>query len=70
MAEEHVSATSTMIEPTIGTNEKDVFDENAFVPETQADAVNSIDISSNVYSVPETQMDLDSHSPNKPSDRY
>ena len=57
-------ATSATIEPTIRTNEKDVHDKNAFVPETQADAVDSIDISSDVYSVPETQMDLDSHSPN------
>ena len=70
MAEEHVSVTSTSIELTIRTAEKDVHNENAFVPETQVDAVDSIDISSDVYSVPETQMDLDSDSPTKPSNRY
>ena len=70
MAEEHVLATSTRIEPTIRTDEKDVHDKNAFVPVTQVDAVDSIDISSDVYSVLETQMDLDSHSPTKPLDRY
>ena len=70
MVEEHVSVTSSSIEPTIPIHEKDVHEENAFVPETQADAVNYIDISSNVYTVPETQMDLDSDSPTKPSDRY
>ena len=70
MAEEHVSVTSASIEPTIRTDEKDVPEENAFVPETQADAVNYIDISSDVYSVLETQMDLDSDSPTKPLGRY
>ena len=70
MAEEHILVTSASIEPTIRTDEKDVHDENAFVPETQVDAVDYIDISSNVYSVPETQMDLDSDSPTKPLDRY
>ena len=70
MAEEHVSVTSSSIEPTIRIDEKDVHEENAFVPETQVDAVNYIDISSDVYTVLETQMDLDSDSPTKPLDRY
>ena len=44
--------------------------DNAFVLETQVDAVNYIDISSDVDTVPETQMDLDSDNLTKPSDRY
>ena len=70
MAEEHGSVTSSSIEPTIQTDEKEVNEEDAFVPETQVDAVDYIDISSDVDTVPEMQMDLDSDSLTKPSDRY
>ena len=47
--------------------------DNAFMPETQMDPVDYIDISSDVSdvdSVPETQIDLDSEALTKPSDRY
>ena len=47
--------------------------DNAFVPETQMDPVNYTDISSDVSdvdTVPETQINLDSESLTKPSDRY
>ena len=47
--------------------------DNAFVPETQMDPVNHIDISSDVCdmdTVPETQIDLDCETLTKPSDRY
>ena len=44
--------------------------DNAFVPETEMDPVDYIDISSDVDTVPETQIDLDSDSLTKPSDRY
>ena len=44
--------------------------DNAFVPETKMDPVNYIDISSDVDTVPEMQIDLDSDSLTKPSDRY
>ena len=47
--------------------------DDAFVPETQMDPVNYIDISSNVSdvdTVPEMQIDLDSETLTKPSDRY
>ena len=70
MAEEHGSVTCSSIEPTIRIDEKDIHEKNAFVPETQADAVDYIDISSDVDTVPETQMDLDSDSVTKPLDRY
>ena len=70
MAEEHGLATSSSIEPTIQTDEKEVSGEDAFVPETQVDAVDYIDISSDVDTVPEMQMDLDSDSLTKPLDRY
>ena len=40
------------------------------MPETQVDAVDYIDISSDVDTVPEMQMDLDSDNLTKPSDRY
>ena len=70
MAEEHGSVTSSSIELTIQTDEKEVNEEDAFVPETQVDAVDYIDISSDVDTVPEMQMDLDSDSLTKPSDRY
>ena len=70
MAEEHGLVTSSSIEPTIGTDEKEVNEEDAFVPETQVDALDYIDISSDVDTVPEKQMDLDSDSVTKPSDRY
>ena len=70
MAEEHGSVTSSSIEPTIRIDEKEVNEEDAFVPETQVDAVNYINISSGVDTVLEMQMDLDSDSVTKPSDRY
>ena len=70
MAEEHVSVTSSSIEVTIQIDEKEVNEEDAFVLETQVDAVNYINISSDVYTVLETQMDLDSDSVTKPLDRY
>ena len=70
MAEEHGSVTSSSIEPTIQTDEKEVNEEDAFVPETQVDAVDYIDISSDVDTVLEMQMDLDSDSLTKPLDRY
>ena len=70
MAEEHGSVTSSNIEPTIRTDEKEVNEEDAFVQETQVDAVDYINISSDVDTVPEMQMDLDSDSITKPSDRY
>ena len=70
MAEEHGSVTSSSIEATIRTDEKEVNEEDAFVPETQVDAVEYIHISSDVYTVPQMQMDLDSDSVTKPSDRY
>ena len=70
MAEEHVSVTSSSIELTIRTDEKEVNEEDAFVPETLVDAVYYIDISSDVDTAPEMQMDLDSDSLTKPSDRY
>ena len=47
--------------------------DNAFVPETQMDPVNYIDISSDVSdvdTVPKTQIDLDSETLTKLSDRY
>ena len=47
--------------------------DNAFVPETQMDPVNYIDISSDMSdmdTVPEMQIDLDSETLTKPSDRY
>ena len=47
--------------------------DNAFVPETQMDPVNYIDISSDVSdmdTIPEMQMDLDSETLTKSSDRY
>ena len=47
--------------------------DNAFVPETQMDPVNYIDISSdvsNVDTVPETQINLDCETLTKPSHRY
>ena len=44
--------------------------DNAFVLETQVDTVDYIDISSDVDTVPEMQMDLDSDNLTKPSDRY
>ena len=47
--------------------------DNAFVPETQMDPVDYIDISSDmsdVDTVPEMQIDLDSETVTKPSDRY
>ena len=47
--------------------------DNAFVLETQMDPVDYIDISSDVSdvdTVPETQIDLDSETLTKPSDRY
>ena len=47
--------------------------DNAFVPETQMDPGDYIDISSDVSDVdtiPETQIDLDSETLTKPSDRY
>ena len=47
--------------------------DNAFVPETQMDPVDYIDISSDVSdvdTVPETQIDLDCETLTKPSDRY
>ena len=40
------------------------------MPGTQVDALDDINISSDVDTVPETQMDLDSDSVTKPSDRY
>ena len=70
MAEEHGLVTSSSIELTIHTGEKEVNQEDVFVSETQVDAVDYIDISSDVDTVPETQMDLDSDSVTKPSDRY
>ena len=48
MAEEHGSVTSSSIEPTIRTDEKEVNEEDAFVPETQVDVVDYINISSDV----------------------
>ena len=62
MAEEHGSVTSSSIELTIGTDEKEVNEEYAFVQETQVDALHYIDISSDVDTVPEMQIDLDSDS--------
>ena len=47
--------------------------DNAFVPETQMDPVDYIDISSDVSdmdTVPETQINLDCETLTKPSDRY
>ena len=47
--------------------------DNACVPETQMDPGDYIDISSEVSdvdTVPETQIDLDSETLTKPSDRY
>ena len=47
--------------------------DNAFVPETQMDPVNNIDISSgvsNMDTIPETHIDLDSETLTKSSDRY
>ena len=47
--------------------------DNAFVPETQMDSGDYIDISSGVSDVdtiPEMQIDLDSETLTKPSDRY
>ena len=47
--------------------------DNAFLPETQMDPVDYIDISSDVSdvdTVPETQIDLDSETVTKPSERY
>ena len=44
--------------------------DNAFVPETQMDPVDYIDISSDMDTVLEMQIDLDSDSLTKPSDRY
>ena len=47
--------------------------DNAFMPEIQMDPGNYIDISSDVSdvdTVPETQIDLDSETLTKPSDRY
>ena len=47
--------------------------DNAFVPETQMDPGNYIDISSDmsdVDTIPEMQIDLDSETLTKPSDRY
>ena len=44
--------------------------DNAFVPETQMDPVDYIDISSDVDTVLEMQIDLDSDSLTKPLDRY
>ena len=47
--------------------------DNAFVPGTQMDPGNYIDISSEVSDVdtiPETQINLDSETLTKPSDRY
>ena len=70
MAEEHGLVTSSSIELTIQTDEKEVNEEDAFVLETQVDAVDYINISSDVDTVPEMQMDLDSDSLTKPSDRY
>ena len=70
MAEEHGSVISSSVEPTIRTDEKEVNEEDAFVPETQVDAVDYINISSDVDTVPEMQMDLDSESLTKASDRY
>ena len=46
---------------------------NAFVPETPMDPVDYIDISSDVSdvdTVPETQIDLDSETLTKPLDRF
>ena len=39
MAEEHGLVTSSSIKPTIQTDQKEVNEEDAFVPETQVDAV-------------------------------
>ena len=47
--------------------------DNTFVPETQMDPVDYIDISSDVSdvdTVPEMQIDLDSETLTKPSYRY
>ena len=47
--------------------------DNAFVPETQMDPVNYIDISSDVSdmdTVPEMQINMDSETLTKPLDRY
>ena len=47
--------------------------DNAFVPETQMDPVNYIDISSDMSdmdTIPEMQIDLDSETLTKSSDRY
>ena len=47
--------------------------DNAFVPETQMDPGDYIDISSDVSdvdTVPEMQIDLDSETLTKPLDRY
>ena len=47
--------------------------DNAFMPETQMDPVDYIDISSDVSdmdTIPEMQIDLDSETLTKSSDRY
>ena len=47
--------------------------DNAFVPETQMDPVDYIDISSDMSdmdTIPEMQIDLDSETLTKSSDRY
>ena len=47
--------------------------DNAFMPETQMDPGNYIDISSEVSdmdTIPKMQIDLDSETLTKPSDRY
>ena len=70
ITEENSLVTSSNIEPTIRKDEKEVNQEDVFVPETQVDALDYINISSDVDTVLEMQMDLDSDSVTKPSDRY
>ena len=66
--------TSSVVQPAkrCGMAEEQCSD-NAFVPETQMDPVDYIDISSDVNdmdTIPERQIDLDSETLTKSSDRY
>ena len=69
-----MGATSSVVQPAKGHGmAEEHCSDNAFMLETQMDPVDYIDISSDVSdvdTVPETQIDLDSETLTKPSDRY
>ena len=67
-------ATLSVVQPAKGRGmAEEQCSDNAFMPETQMDPVDYIDISSDVSdmdTIPEMQIDLDSKTLTKSSDRY